>query len=83
MLNIDVKFVARELTPGLENTAFATESGTTIRHLIELIAEQNGVSIPENNFARLYPMFNGKPVAISNALTQDGTLHVCRVAMGG
>ena len=83
MLTIDVKFVASELTPGLTDGEISIEDGATVRELILQCASQRDTSVPPDNFAMMYPLFNGKPLTVDGALTKDGTLHICRVVLGG
>ena len=83
MLKINVKFVANELVPGLVNGEYSIEAGSTVRELIAVCEAHCGVSIPTRNFAFMYPLFNGKPLPLDRALTEDGTLHLSRVVMGG
>ena len=83
MLRISVKFVADELTPGLVNGEYSIEGGSTVLDLLAVCEAQCGVSIPAKNFAFIYPLFNGRPVSLDNVLTENGTLHLCRVVTGG
>jgi hypothetical protein len=83
MPTVNVKFIAYELTPGLESGKYDIADGSTVRDVISLCENQCGASVPPDNFKRLYPLFNGKPVTLDHTITKDGTLHVCRVVMGG
>lgn len=83
MLNIDVKFVADELVPGLVNGEYGVESGTTVRELLAVCEARCGASIPEINFDLMYPLFKSRPVTLDSPLTDNGTLHLCRVIIGG
>ena len=83
MLDIRVKFVANELTPGLENGNYQAPEGSTVRELIAICEEQCGSAVPEENFTLMYPLFGGKPVTMESKLTKDGTMHLCRIVMGG
>jgi hypothetical protein len=83
MPTVDVKFVANELTPGLVNGEYCIEEGITIRGLISLCESRSGISLPPENFKLMYPLFNGKPASIDSAITKDGTLHICRIVVGG
>ena len=83
MLDIRVKFVAAELTVGLENGSYQAPEQTTVRELIAICEAQCGSVVPEENFKLMYPLWNGKPVKLDTALTQSGTLHLCRIVMGG
>ena len=84
MLAIQLKLVAKELTPGFENGKFNIENGATVRDLLALCADRCGAAFPsETHLKLMYPLFNGKPVTLDKELTQDGTLHICRIAMGG
>ena len=83
MLDIRVKFVANELTVGLENGSYAAPEGVSVRGLIAICEERCGVVVPTENFKLMYPLFNGKPVKLDSLLTQSGTLHLCRIVMGG
>ena len=83
-MRIRLKIVARELVPGVENVELDIEGGATVRDFIELCASRCGGALPsENQYKLMYPLFEGKPVTLGTALTQDGTLHICRIAMGG
>ena len=83
MLTVDVKFIAYELTPGLESGKYDIADGSTVRDVISLCENQCGASVPPDKLKRLYPLFNGQPVTLDTPITKDGTLHVCRVVMGG
>jgi len=83
MLTVDVKFVANELVPGLVNGEYSIEDGTTVRSLLATCENQCGATVPEKNFRFMYPLFNGKPVRLDSAITQNGTLHLCRIVLGG
>jgi len=83
LLDISVKFVADELFPGLENGVYKAAEGTTVRGLLEKLQSEAGTAIPEHNYKLMYPMFDGKPIKIEAPLNKSGTLHMCRVVMGG
>ena len=83
MLTVDVKFVANELVPGLEGGEYDIEDGTNVRGLLAVCENQCGVTVPEKNFMFMHPLFNGKPVRLDSAITQNGTLHLCRIVLGG
>ena len=83
MPKIRIRFVAQELAPGLEDGEYSFEAGT-VRDLIALCASQCAVpEPPEKNYNMMYPMFNGKPATLDSEITEDGTLHVCRIVLGG
>jgi len=83
MLVVDVKFVAHELVPGLVNGEYSIEDGATVRDLLAVCENQHGTVVPENNYKYMYPLFNGRPLTLDSAITQNGTLHLCRVVIGG
>jgi len=83
MLTVDVKFVANELTPGLENGEYKVKAGSSVREIIAVCEDQYGVVVPPDNFKMMYSLFNGKPITLDGKVTVDGTLHICRVVMGG
>ena len=83
MLTIIVKFVASELAPQLENGEYTVADGATVREAIAVCESQCGAAVPEENFELMYPLFNGKPVRLSDTLNADGKLYICRIAMGG
>ena len=83
MLRIDVKFVANELVPGLVSGEYSIEGGSTVLDLLALCENHCAATIPEKNFTYMYPLFNGKPVTLVTQLTENGTLHLCRVVTGG
>jgi len=83
MLTINAKFVANELVPGLADGEYLIEDGSTVLDLLAACEEKCGVSIPVKNFDFMYPLFNGRPVSINKALSENGTLHLCRVVTGG
>ena len=83
MLTVDMKFIANELTPGLVNGSYSIEDGLTVRDLLAVCESQCGVSVPAKNFRFMYPLFNGRPITLDKAITEDGTLHLCRVVTGG
>ena len=81
---VDVKFVANELTPGLVDGKYDIEDGATVRDLIVHCVDRCGAApIPPENFEMMYPLFNGKPLTLDGAMTKDGTLHICRIVLGG
>ena len=83
MLTVEVKFIANELTPGLQNGKYQIEEGASFRDLIAVCEAQCGASVPPNNFAFMNPLFNGKPITIDSTFTENGTLHLCRIILGG
>ena len=84
MISVRLKIIAGELAHGVENIELEIGSGATVREFIEQCASRCGVAFPSENLYKLmYPLFKGKPVTLGTTLTQDGTLHVCRIAMGG
>jgi hypothetical protein len=83
MLTISVKFVANELTPGLVSGDYSIEDGASVLDLIKKCEVECGATVPEKNLQYLYPLFNSRPVRLENMLTESGTLHVCRVVVGG
>ena len=83
MLTVDIRFVASELVPGLESGKYMIDDGSTVRDLITACESKCGVTVPEKNFPFMYPLFNGRPVMLDSAITEDGTLHLCRVVTGG
>jgi len=83
MLNINVKLIAHELVPGLIGGEYSIEDGATVRDLLAECEVRCGVIVPEKNFEHMYPLFNGKPVTLESPITQDGTMHLCRVVLGG
>ena len=83
MLTVDVKFVAYELVPGLLNAQYSVEAGTTVHSLLALCEANCGASIPEKNYRYMYPLINGRPATLDSAITDNSTLHLCRVITGG
>jgi len=83
MINVSAKFVAAELTPGLENGEYRIPSGSTVLDLLKQCEKQSGATIPEKSYQYMYPMFNSRAVRLETPLTEDGVLHLCRVVMGG
>ena len=83
MLTLSVKFVAAELAPGLENDEYTVPDGATVREVITVCEKACGVETAEENFKLMYPMFNGKPLGMYDAIITDGKLYICRIAMGG
>lgn len=83
MLTVDIKFIASELTPGLVSKEYSANSGSTVRELLALCGSMCGAPIPEKNYDFIYPLFNGKPVTLDANITENGTLHVCRIVTGG
>ena len=83
MLTIDVKFIAYELTPGLVSGEYSIEDGSSVLDLLGVCESVCGVSVPEQNYKFMYPLLNGKPVRLETAITENGTLHLCRIVMGG
>jgi len=83
MLNVNVKFIAFELTPGLKSGEYNIEDGATVLDLLAECEKVCGTSIPERNYASIYPLFNGRPVRLETTITENGTLQVCRVVFGG
>jgi len=83
MLTVDVRFVANELVPGLVSGEYDIENGMTVRDLIGVCESRCDAAIPEKNFKYMYPLFNGRPTTLDSEITQNGTLHLCRVVIGG
>ena len=83
MLNINVKFIAGELVPGLVSGEYSVADGVSVRDLLGICEKQCGVTVPEKNLKFIYPLFNGRPVTLDAALSESGTLHVCRTVIGG
>lgn len=83
MLTVDVKFIAYELAPGLQGGVCDAEDGSTVKDLLALCECRSGVSIPDKNFRFIYPLLNGRPLTLDSAITESGTLHICRVVTGG
>ena len=83
MSTIDVKFVASELAPGLENGQYEIEDGASVLDLLKKCEVACGVKIPEKNLQYLYTMFNGRPVRLEDELSGEGTLQFCRIVFGG
>ena len=83
MLTVNVKFVASELVPGLESGEYSIEDGSSVLDLLRECERVCASSVPENNLKYMYPLFNGKPVRLESEITESGTLHLCRVVLGG
>jgi len=83
MLKVNIKFVADELTPGLINGEYEIGEGSSVRELLKQCESACGVSVSEGNFKLMYPIFNGKPLGLDSVIPQGGTLHLCRIVMGG
>jgi len=83
MHTINVKFVATELAPGLNNGNYNVDDGTSVMALIKQCEEASGATVPEGCLKLLYPLFNSKPVRLETPLNESGTLHFCRVVLGG
>lgn len=83
MLTVNVRLVADELTPGLTGGEYCIEDGSTVRDLIKQCESVCGVSVPQGNYKLMYPIYNGKPLPLDGVITQSGTLHLCRIVMGG
>ena len=83
MITIYVELVASELAPGLNSGEYGIEAGASVLDLLRVCESACGAAIPEKNHKNLYLLFNGKPVKLDTALTEDGTLHMCRVVLGG
>ncbi|MCL1835427.1 MAG: hypothetical protein FWG48_04625 [Oscillospiraceae bacterium] len=83
VINVRVKFVAGELTPGLESGEYSICEGSTIRDLISECETACGAAVPPGNFKLMYPLLNGKPAQLDTAIAKSATVHICRVVMGG
>jgi len=83
MVTVNVRFIANELTPGLVSGEYRVGEGSSIRELLSVCESACGVSIPEKNLKFLFPLFNSRPVTLDNVINMDGTLHLCRVVVGG
>ena len=83
MLTMDVKFAANELTPGLKSGQYSIEDGSSVLDLLKKCEETCGATVPEKNLKYIYPLFNSRPVRLESALAESGTLHFCRVVVGG
>ena len=80
MLTIIVKFVASELAPQLENGEYTVADSTTVREAIAVCEERCGVTVPEENFELMYPLFNGKPIRMSLAIRYLKRCHLSKMA---
>ena len=69
--------------PGLKSGKYSIGDGSTVLDLLALCEKENGALIPEGNYEYMYPLFNSKPVRLETALTESGTLHLCRAVAGG
>jgi len=83
MLTIDLRLIASELTPGLKSGEYSIEDGSTVLDLLALCEKENGALIPDGNYEYMYPLFNSRPVRLETALTENGSLHLCRAVVGG
>ena len=83
MPTVNVRFVADELTPGLTGGEYDIQDGSTVGDLLTLCESKCGAKIPEGNFKLMYPIFEGKPLRLDSEITKSGTLHLCRIVMGG
>ena len=83
MLTVDVKFIAYELVPGLVSGQYCIDDGSTVRDLISVCETKCGATVPPKNFDYMYPLFNGRPVSLDKEIAENGTLHLCRVVVGG
>ncbi|MCL2392303.1 MAG: hypothetical protein FWC66_06810 [Oscillospiraceae bacterium] len=83
MLTINIKFIAAELTPGLVGGEYSIAQGATVLDLLNHCASVCNTEVPEKNLQYLYPLFNSRPVRLETELTENGTLHFCRVVVGG
>ena len=83
MLTVNVRFVATELTPGLTSGEYSIDNGATVLELLHKCGEECGAPIPEKNYKNIYPLFNGRPIRLESVITENGTLHVSRVVIGG
>ena len=62
---------------------YQIEDGKSVLDLFKVCEEKSGATIPEANYKNLYSLFNSRPVRLETPLTDSGTLHVCRVVLGG
>ena len=83
MLSVNVKFIANELVPGLVDGPYDIDNGATVRDLLATCENRCGANVPEKNFKSMYPLFNGKPLTLDSPITENGTLHLCRIVLGG
>lgn len=83
MLNVRVKFVAAELAVGLSNGDYHITENATVRQLLRVCEEQSNSTIPPENMKLMLFILNGKSAMLETPITKDGTLHVCRVIIGG
>ena len=83
MATISIKIVAKDLLPGISDGDFEIREETTVSELLRAYGDACGAALPEKNLALLYFLLNGKPVEASREISASGTLHVCRVIVGG
>ena len=83
MLAINVRFIAKELTPGLISGEYTVDVGSTVRDLLAECGNKCGSPVPEKNYDFIYPLFNGSPATLDSQLNENGTLHICRAVVGG
>ncbi len=77
------KFVAYELAVGLSNGTYQIPENATVRELLAICEEQNKTKIPAESMKLMLFILNGKNATLDTPVTKDGTLHVCRVIVGG
>lgn len=83
MLTVRVRFVASELAEGIQNGAYQIPDNATVRQLLAVCEEQSKATIPSENMKLMLFILDGKPALLDTPITKDGTLHVCRVIIGG
>ena len=83
MLTVNAKFIANELTPGLKSGEYHVEDGSSVLDLLKKCESLCGATVPEQYFKLMYPLYNGRPVSLESAITESGTLHLCRIVVGG
>ena len=83
MLAVNIKSVAGELAPGLVSGEYETTEGSTVQSLLEQSASKCGAAINPNNYKFMLLLFDGKPIQLTDKITKSGTLHLCRIVVGG
>ena len=62
---------------------YRVEEGTTVLDLLKTCESASEASIPEKSYKHMCYLFNGKPLTLDSAIKESGTLHLCRIAVGG
>ena len=80
---IQVRFIARELFPGMENGEYEIADGSSVRDLLFLLEGKFDTKLQPEKLEFVLPLLNGKRFSLDDQIHDSGKLHLCRTIVGG